>query len=833
MITKRITITKVLFDLNNFFDSPEDHLEDFEQAIPLMSEEEERALTESEVPEQLPILPLKNTVLFPGVVVPITVGRDRSLRLVKEAYENDKIIGVVTQKDMNVEEPDYEDLHKVGTVAQILKLIKMPDGSRSIVIQGKSLFQIEEFTQEQPYFKAKTISYPKEMDIAGVELDASVRNIKETAANIINKSPNIPSEAAVAVNNINSPVFLLNFIASNLNVELSEKQRLLESQKFSENLSDVMNLLEQELQVLDVSERIRSKVKSDIDDQQREFFLRQQMKAIQEELGEDAEQQDIQILRDKLADKELPEYAREVAEKELQRLEMTPSASPNYGIIHSYVEWILDLPWNDFSEDKLDLVHAKKVLDEDHYGLQKVKKRILEYLAVLKLKDDMKAPILCFYGPPGVGKTSLGKSIAKALNREFERFSLGGIRDEAEIRGHRRTYIGALPGRILRAMKKAGKGNPVIMLDEIDKVGADYRGDPTSALLEVLDPEQNDTFSDNYLELEYDLSRVLFIATANSLETIPAPLRDRMEIISISGYTQEEKSEIAKTYLLPKQINENGLTQDQLSIDSNSIAKIIDEYTRESGVRNLDREIGSICRGVAAKVAYGELDKTNISPSEVEEYLGKPKFQKDLAERTQVPGVATGLAWTPFGGDILFIEASVSPGSGKLNITGQLGDVMKESAQLALSYLKAHSTELSIPEQVFTHWDIHLHVPAGATPKDGPSAGVSIMSALASIFTQRKVKGTIALTGEITLRGLVLPVGGIKEKVLAAKRAGIQEVVLPKKNEKDVADIEPEVIGDLVISYVERMDEVLPKLLEKNSIQEPETFFFRATDSKK
>ena len=819
--------------MNNFFDSPEDHLEDFEQAIPLMSEEEERALTESEVPEQLPILPLKNTVLFPGVVVPITVGRDRSLRLVKEAYENDKIIGVVTQKDMNVEEPDYEDLYKIGTVAQILKLIKMPDGSRSIVIQGKSLFQIEEFTQEQPYFKAKTISYPKEMDIEGVELDASVRNIKETAANIINKSPNIPSEAAVAVNNINSPVFLLNFIASNLNVDLTEKQRLLETQKFSENLSDVMGLLEQELQVLDVSERIRSKVKSDIDGQQREFFLRQQMKAIQEELGEDAEQQDIQILRDKLSSKDIPDYAREVAEKELQRLEMTPSASPNYGIIHSYVEWILDLPWNDFSEDKLDLAHARNVLDEDHYGLQKVKKRILEYLAVLKLKDDMKAPILCFYGPPGVGKTSLGKSIAKALNREFERFSLGGIRDEAEIRGHRRTYIGALPGRILRAMKKAGKGNPVIMLDEIDKVGADYRGDPTSALLEVLDPEQNDTFSDNYLELEYDLSRVLFIATANSLETIPAPLRDRMEIINISGYTQEEKSEIAKTYLLPKQIQENGLKEEQISIKPSSIAKIIDQYTRESGVRNLDREIGSICRGVAAKVAYGDIEKATIDTDDVEEYLGKPKFLKDLAERTQVPGVATGLAWTPFGGDILFIEASVSPGSGKINITGQLGDVMKESAQLALSYLKAHSKELSIPEQVFTHWDIHLHVPAGATPKDGPSAGVSIMSALASIFTQKKVKGSIALTGEITLRGLVLPVGGIKEKVLAAKRAGIQEVVLPKKNEKDVDDIESDVIGDLVISYVERMDEVLPKLLEKTSIQDPEKFFFRDTKQKK
>jgi ATP-dependent Lon protease len=802
-------------------------MEDFEQAIPLMSEEEERALTESEVPESLPILPLKNTVLFPGVVVPITVGRDRSLRLVKDAYAADKIIGVVTQKDMNIEEPGYEDLHRIGTVAQILKLIKMPDGTRSIVIQGKSLFQIEEFTEEQPYFKATTVSYPKQMDIEGVELDASVRNIKETAANIINKSPNIPSEAAVAVNNINSPVFLLNFIASNLNVDLTEKQRLLEQQEFSANLRDIMSFLEQELQVLDVSERIRSKVKSDIDDQQREFFLRQQMKAIQEELGEDAEQQDIQKLKNKLEEKTLPDYAREVAEKELQRLEMTPNASPNYGIIHSYVEWILDLPWNEYSEDKLDLAYAKSILDEDHYGLEKVKKRIIEYLAVLKLKDDMKAPILCFYGPPGVGKTSLGKSIARALDREFERFSLGGIRDEAEIRGHRRTYIGALPGRILRAMKKAGKGNPVIMLDEIDKVGADYRGDPTSALLEVLDPEQNDTFSDNYLELEYDLSKVLFIATANSLDTIPGPLRDRMEIIPISGYTQEEKTQIAKNYLLPKQISENGLKKNQLTVDDTGLAKIIEEYTRESGVRNLDREIASVCRGIAAKVALDEISEATIEATDIEELLGKPKFQKDTAERTQVPGVATGLAWTPVGGDILFIEASVSPGSGKLHITGQLGDVMKESAQLALSYLKAHSKDFGITENAFTQWDIHLHVPAGATPKDGPSAGVSIMSALASIYTQRKVKGDIALTGEITLRGLVLPVGGIKEKVLAAKRAGIHEVVLPSKNEKDVAEIEQEVIGDLTISYVEQMDQVLPKLLEDTPINDPHEFFKR------
>lgn len=811
----------------NFFDDTDENMEDFEQAIPLMSEEEERALTESEVPESLPILPLKNTVLFPGVVVPITVGRDRSLRLVKDAYAADKIIGVVTQKDMNIEEPGYEDLHRIGTVAQILKLIKMPDGTRSIVIQGKSLFQIEEFTEEQPYFKATTVSYPKQMDIEGVELDASVRNIKETAANIINKSPNIPSEAAVAVNNINSPVFLLNFIASNLNVDLTEKQRLLEQQEFSANLRDIMSFLEQELQVLDVSERIRSKVKSDIDDQQREFFLRQQMKAIQEELGEDAEQQDIQKLKNKLEEKTLPDYAREVAEKELQRLEMTPNASPNYGIIHSYVEWILDLPWNEYSEDKLDLAYAKSILDEDHYGLEKVKKRIIEYLAVLKLKDDMKAPILCFYGPPGVGKTSLGKSIARALDREFERFSLGGIRDEAEIRGHRRTYIGALPGRILRAMKKAGKGNPVIMLDEIDKVGADYRGDPTSALLEVLDPEQNDTFSDNYLELEYDLSKVLFIATANSLDTIPAPLRDRMEIIPISGYTQEEKTQIAKNYLLPKQISENGLKKNQLTVDDTGLAKIIEEYTRESGVRNLDREIASVCRGIAAKVALDEISEATIEATDIEELLGKPKFQKDTAERTQVPGVATGLAWTPVGGDILFIEASVSPGSGKLHITGQLGDVMKESAQLALSYLKAHSKDFGITENAFTQWDIHLHVPAGATPKDGPSAGVSIMSALASIYTQRKVKGDIALTGEITLRGLVLPVGGIKEKVLAAKRAGIHEVVLPSKNEKDVAEIEQEVIGDLTISYVEQMDQVLPKLLEDTPINDPHEFFKR------
>lgn len=803
----------------------DDNFDDFEQAIPLMSEEEERELTESIVPDELPILPLKNTVLFPGVVVPITVGRDRSLAMVKEAYAGDRIIGVVTQKDEQIEEPNFDDLYTVGTLAKILKLIKMPDGSKSIVIQGKTAFEVEEFTQEEPYFKAKVKPYPKEMDIRGVELDASVRNIKETSTRIINMSPNIPSEATIAINNINSPTFLLNFISSNLNVTLSEKQGLLETRKFSENLDQVMEYLEKEVQVLDMSEKIRTKVKSDIDDQQREFYLRQQMKAIQEELGEDAEQQEIDKLREKLAEKKLPDYVREEAEKELRRLEMTPSASPNYGIIHSYVEWILDLPWEEFSEDRLDLEYAKKVLDEDHYGLEKVKKRIIEYLAVLKLKEDMKAPILCFYGPPGVGKTSLGKSIARALNREFERFSLGGIRDEAEIRGHRRTYIGALPGRIIRAMKKAGKGNPVIMLDEIDKVGSEYRGDPTSALLEVLDPEQNDTFSDNYLELEYDLSKVLFIATANSLDTIPAPLRDRMEIINISGYTLEEKTQIAKKYLIPKQIKENGLKDGQIRFSDKAIERLIDQYTRESGVRNLERQVAGVCRGVAAKVAAGEIERFEVGEDDLEEFLGKQKFFSDVAERTTVPGVATGLAWTPYGGDILFIEASVSKGSGKLNITGQLGDVMKESAMLAISYLKAHAEKFNIPEEAFKYWDLHIHVPAGAVPKDGPSAGVSLMSAIASIFTQRKVKGTIALTGEITLRGLVLPVGGIKEKVLAAKRAGIKKVLLPKKNEKDVAEIEKEVIGDLKIEYLERMDPLLDIVLEKEPVEDPEQFF--------
>jgi ATP-dependent Lon protease len=814
------------FKIETAFEDQNEGFDEFEQAIPLMSEEEERRLSESEVPDNLPILPLKNTVLFPGVVVPITVGRDRSLALVKEAYENDKTIGVVAQKDESVEDPEPGDLFRFGTVAQILKLIKMPDGSKSIVIQGKSIFEINEITQVDPFFRAAVNPIQQHMDLTGIELDASIRSVKETATKIVNLSPNIPSEASIAINNISSPSFLLNFISSNLQVSIAEKQDILEVIEFSKRLNKVMEHLNKELQVLNLSEEIRTKVKTDIDDQQRDFYLRQQMKAIQEALGEDSEQQEVVKLRERLeAKKSVPEDVIRSVEKEIQRLEMTPSSSPNYGIIHSYVEWILDLPWGEYSDDKLDLKRARKILDEDHYGLEKVKKRIIEYLAVLKLKKDMKAPILCFYGPPGVGKTSLGKSIARALNREFERFSLGGIHDEAEIRGHRRTYIGALPGRILRAMKKAGKGNPVLMLDEIDKVGSDFRGDPTSALLEVLDPEQNDSFTDNYLELEYDLSKVMFIATANTLDTIPAPLRDRMEIINISGYTQEEKIEIAKKYLIPKQIEENGLNSKQIKVSKAAIDRIIDEYTRESGVRNLERQIGAVCRNVAARIASGDIDEMSVGVNDIPEILGKRKFFSDVAERTTVPGVATGLAWTPYGGDILFIEASVSRGSGKLHITGQLGEVMKESAMLAISYLRARYKELEIPEEAFKYWDLHIHVPQGAVPKDGPSAGIALLSAVASIFTQRKVIGTLAMTGEITLRGLVLPVGGIKEKVLAAKRAGIKKVFLPKKNEKDVSEIETDVIGDLEIDYVERMDPLIDLILEKKPVNDPYKFF--------
>ncbi len=800
----------------------EDEFDDFEQAIPLLSEEEEKRMTESDIPDQLPILPLKNTVLYPGVVIPITVGRDRSLELVKKAYETDKTIGIVTQKNKDQEDPAPDELYHVGTVAQILKLIKMPDGSKSIVIQGKSVFEIAEFLEQDPYYVARVKPFIYDQDVSGVELDAALRSVKETAIQIVNLSPNIPSEAGIAINNINSPTFLLNFISSNLNIGLDEKQTLLEIKTFSEKMEKVMNYLKKEMQVLNLSEEIRSKVKTDIDKQQKDFYLRQQLKAIQDELGEDSELEDVKKLRARAKEKSFPEHVQHVLDKELDRLERTPANAPNHGVIYNYVEWLVDLPWIHYSKDKLNLKRARMILDEDHYGLEKVKKRIVEYLAVLKLKKDMKAPILCFYGPPGVGKTSLGRSIARAMGREFQRFSVGGLQDEAEIRGHRRTYIGALPGRIIQSMKKAGTSNPLMMLDEIDKVGMNFRGDPTSALLEVLDPEQNHTFYDNYLELEYDLSKVLFIATANNTDTIPPALRDRMEMIYLSGYTLEEKLQIAKKYLVPKQIKENGLDKSQFRISDKSIEKVIDGYTRESGVRNLEREIGSLARAVASKIASDEITKASIGVNDIEKILGKRKYFSDVAERTTVPGVSTGLAWTPYGGDILFIEASVSRGSGKLNITGQLGDVMKESAMLALSYLKSRSNELSIPDAAFNEWDLHIHVPAGSVPKDGPSAGLALLAAIASIFTQRKVKSTVAMTGEITLRGSVLPVGGIKEKTLAAKRAGIKTVALPSRNEKDVEEIEKDVIEGVNFQYLDRMDPLLDLVLEKKPDIDPE-----------
>jgi ATP-dependent Lon protease len=804
--------------------------------IPLLTPDEEQRMHEAALPGDLPILALRNTVLFPGVVLPITVGRDASLKLVKDAYAGDRLVGVVSQRDAEIENPEGDDLFRVGTAATILKLIKMPDGSVSIVIQGKRRFALKEFTQHDPYLRASVEAIEEERPGDGdVELSARVRSIKELAVQIVHMAPNLPSEAAYAIQNIESASFLIHFIASNLQIDVPKKQELLETGPILDRAQLVMKYLEQELQVLQISEEIRSKVKTDVDQQQREFLLRQQMKAIQEELGEsEGGAADAEELRERLEKRagEIPDYVRETVEKELSKLARTNPISPEYGVTRNYVETILDLPWGRTSDDKLDLKRADEVLEEDHYGLEDVKKRILEYLAVLKLKGDMKAPILCFHGPPGVGKTSLGKSIARALGREFVRVSLGGVRDEAEIRGHRRTYIGALPGRVLQGLKKAGTSNPVFILDEVDKLGTDFRGDPSSALLEVLDPEQNDTFADHYLELEYDLSRVMFIATANYLERIPAPLRDRMEMIEITGYTPGEKLEIAKQYLVPRQIERNGLKDDQFAITDDALDFVIEGYTRESGVRQLEREIGSVVRGVAVKVATGEAESAEIDRGDIESYLKKRKFFSDAAERTEVPGVATGLAWTPVGGDLLFIEASVSRGTGRMILTGQLGDVMKESAQAAFSYVKAQSEELGIPLDAFRYWDVHVHVPAGAIPKDGPSAGTAMISALVSIYTQRRVRGTVAMTGEITLRGLILPVGGIKEKVLAAKRGGIETVVLPEKNLKDVDEISERAIEGLTVTYVSRISDLFDHVLEEEATTNPAERF-RLSDREK
>jgi len=807
--------------------------DELEQQIPLPTPEEEAEMNASDVPDELPILVLRNTVLFPGVVLPITVGRDASLQLVREAFDEDRLIGVVAQKQADIDKPSPDDLFDVGTVAEILKLIKMPDGSRSIVIQGKRRIEIEDYTQHDPYFRAHVHALETENEPEGVEMEARIRSIKELAIQIVHTAPNLPSEAADAIENIDSPAFLIHFIASNLQAEVQRKQEILSAEGILNRADLVLNQLQEELQVLELSEEIRTRVRSDVDEQQREYLLRQQLKAIQEELGDGEGGAEIQELRQRAAEKNLPEEAREELDRELDRLARTNPAAPDYAVTRNYVDWILDLPWDTYSEDQLDISHAEQVLDEDHYGLEDVKERILEYLAVLKLKGDMKAPILCLHGPPGVGKTSLGKSIARALDREFVRMSLGGVRDEAEIRGHRRTYVGALPGRILQGIKKAGTNNPVFMLDEVDKLDSGFRGDPSSALLEVLDPEQNDQFNDHYLELDYDLSKVLFVATANYVDRIPAPLRDRMEMIEITGYTQNEKLQIAKQYLVPRQIERNGLTEKQISFEDNAISLVIDGYTRESGVRQLERTIGSVVRGVAKKVAVDETETAAIETGDLEEYLGARKFFSEVAERTEVSGVATGLAWTPTGGDILFIEASLSKGQGRMTLTGQLGDVMKESGQAALSYVKARADELGIPQDAFRYWDLHVHVPAGAVPKDGPSAGITMMSALVSAYTLRRVKHTVAMTGEITLRGLVLPVGGIKEKVLAAKRAGIEQVILPKKNEKDVKEITGEALEGIEVTYVDRVDQVIDLVLEEKQLEDPRAFFTLPESEKK
>ncbi len=778
------------------------------------------------LPDSIPILALRNTVLFPGVILPITVGRETSIKLVRDAAKTDQLLGVVSQREQTMDEPQPEDLYEIGTVARILKMIRMPDDSISIIIQGEERITIEEFTQISPYFKAGVKILDKDEGIEDdVEERALLHSIKESACEMVNLLPNLPNEAVEAVENIDSLTFLIHFIASNLQIDVQDKQLLLETLSVGKRAELLVEHLNKELQVLQLSDELRSRMKSDVNQQQKEFFLRQQMKVIQSELGEENNSDEHEALRERAKEKQLPEHVMKTFEKEMIKLERTNSALPDYAVTRNYIDWILDLPWTECTDDQLDIANAEKILEEDHHGLEKVKQRILEYLAVLKLKGDMKAPIICFHGPPGVGKTSLGRSIARAVGREFVRMSLGGVHDEAEIRGHRRTYIGALPGRILQGLKKAGSANPVFMLDEIDKVGDRHRGDPSSALLEVLDPEQNNAFNDHYIELDYDLSKVLFIATANSLQSIPAALKDRMETINISGYTQEEKLAIAQGFLVPRQIERNGLEETQFTISDDALNHIIDGYTRESGVRNLERTIGSVARGVAKKVAVNEVESAEIQKDDIKEYLGARKFFNEVAERTEVPGVATGLAWTPTGGEILFVEASVSRGSGKLILTGSLGDIMQESAKAALSYVKARAEELEIPQSAFKHYDVHVHVPAGAVSKDGPSAGIALLSALVSIYSQRKVHHDLAMTGEITLRGLVLPVGGIKEKVLAAKRAGITHVLLPDKNEKDIKDINSNMLEGLDISYVRRMSQVLDITLSDTPDQDPLELF--------
>lgn len=784
--------------------------------FPLMSPEDEEEMNNELTPEILSILPLRNTVLFPGVVIPITVGRDKSIRLIKDAYRSNKIIGVVAQKDVSMEDPGFADLNSVGTVAVIVKMLQMPDGNTTVIIQGKNRFQLVGEAQAEPYLKASVLKFEEIRPKVDKEFKAMVSSVKELAMQIIQFSPNIPSEASIAIKNIDSIPFLINFISSNMNATVADKQLMLEVANLRDRATLVLTHLSAELQMLELKNQIQSKVKVDLDKQQRDYFLNQQLKTIQEELGGNSPDMEADDLRKKGKKKQWSKETATHFNKELDKLMRMNPAAADYSLQINYLEVLLDLPWSHHTKDNFDLKRAEKVLDKDHYGLDKVKKRIIEYLAVLKLKHDMKAPILCLVGPPGVGKTSLGKSIAKALGRKYVRMALGGIRDEAEIRGHRKTYIGAMPGRIIQSIKKAGTSNPVFVLDEIDKVGNDFRGDPSSALLEVLDPEQNNAFADHFLELDYDLSNVMFIATANSLSSIQPALLDRMEIIEVNGYTTEEKMEIAKKHLIPKQREQHGLKTKDINLKPALIEKIIEDYTRESGVRSLEKTIGSVIRGAATKIAMEEEYNPVFTLDDVKKSLGPAYYDKDAYENNEVAGVVTGLAWTSVGGDILFIESSLSPGKGKMTLTGNLGDVMKESAVIAMAFIRAHAKDLGIDHRVFDQWDLHIHVPAGATPKDGPSAGITMLTALTSVFTQRQVKDKLAMSGEITLRGKVLPVGGLKEKILAAKRANIKDVILSKSNEKDILEIKADYIKDMNFHYVTDMLSVIKiALLDK------------------
>jgi ATP-dependent Lon protease len=795
--------------------------------IPLLSSEDEEAMNNEEIPDELPILPLRNTVLFPGVVIPITVGRDKSIKLIKDYYKGTKVIGVVAQKDPSIEDPDFSDLNLIGTVAFIIKILQMPDGSNTAILQGRRRFRIKEPVHTDPYITARVSPYdmPVNLPADNKEFNALISSLKDIAIQIVNKSPNIPSEAAFAIKNIDSPDFLVHFISSNLNIELQEKQKLLEMYDIVERANLVLFHMSKEIQVLELKQQIQSKVKVDLDKQQRDFILNQQLKTIQEELGGAPNAQEISALRQQAKNKKWSKEVEEVFEREMNKLQRIHPAAAEYSIQVNYLETIVQLPWGEYTQDNLDLGHTQQVLDEDHYGLEKVKERILEYLAVIKLKKDLKSPILCLVGPPGVGKTSLGKSIARALGRKYIRMSLGGLRDESELRGHRKTYIGAMPGRIIQSLKKAKASNPVFVLDEIDKVsGMNISGDPQAALLEVLDPEQNASFYDNFLEIEYDLSRIMFIATANTLSTVHPALRDRMEIIELPGYLMEEKIEIAVRHLVPKQLREHGVKKNQLVFSRELLQRIIEDYTRESGVRTLEKNIAKIIRNKAKSIVTNEKFRRNLEPADLQKILGPLIFQAEKYVSNEIAGVVTGLAWTAVGGEILFVEVSLSKGKGTLTLTGNLGDVMKESASIALAYLRSHASIFGINPDVFENWNIHIHVPEGATPKDGPSAGITMFTALASAFTQRKVREKMAMTGEITLRGKVLPVGGIKDKILAAKRADIRDIILSKENKKDIDDIKPEYIKGLKFHYIGEMAEVNELALLKEKVKNPISF---------